>query len=721
MAAPTVETRRVPKHDPDSRYEQGSDVDERGEHPLDNAENHTLFTRLWTWWVETRDAHTESRSKRLRDHEFKDGRQWDPEEEAEIRDRGQEPLVFNLIKLMVDWVVGTERRTRIDWNVLPREDDDVEGAQLKKNLLKYTSDVNKTGWHRSLAFEDAAISGVGFLEDCVVKATNEEPCASRYQDWRGIWWDAHSRDPLFDDCRFMFRRKYLDLDYAEAMFPERVEALRRAATCNLDPGLELLEDDSMLPALFAGAQNALSRSIAIAMGRARERVSVWECWYREPRREKRLESVFGAEDPLHGAAFDPANPEHAAAEQNGLFSLTEGVTDVMRVAFFCESGLLEVKDSPYKHGRFPFTAIWGYRDHLDGMPYGIVRQVIDPQRDYNKRRSKALFLLSTNQVLFEDGTIDEEGEDEVFAEIARPDGRIRVRTGALADNRFQIRPGQDLAMGHVRMMEEDKENILEVSGVTRENVGQSSNAVSGKAILAKQQQGAVSTAALFDNLRLAVQDSGEKQLANIEQFMSLPKKFRVLGADGAAKWVMANQPIYDPYTGEVEFANDITKRSADFVVDQQDYRETIRMAQSESLFELIGNIATSAPEPALALLPMAIDLTDLPNKAQMANIVRQMIGQPAPGDEQGEEAQAAKAAQEQQQAEEAALAKAERKAATRLTNAKAAQAESAATRNTVQGRREALDTAGMVNAAVPLAPAADRLWDGSKPTLEREP
>lgn len=723
MGAPTLRYRTRRAHDPDERYQARAgmlaDPDDGllgQQHPMDSDANRDLFTRLWTWWIETRDLHYDARQRRLRDHEFYDGRQWTAEEDAEIRGRGQEPLVFNLLKLMVDWVIGTERRTRIDWNVLPRTDDDVEMAPLKKQLLKYVSDVNKTGWQRSFAFKDMAISGLGWLEDCVVSAKNEEPCTSRYQDWKGMWWDAYSRDMLLQDCRFLFRRKWLDLDYAIAMFPTREAMLRANAATLLDPGVELLEDDSLLPALFAGSRDMLAKSIAVATGRARQRVAVWECWYADPQRKSRFESLFGDDDPLNGEFYDESKPTHVTAKDDPIYTLTEGVTDVMRLAFFCEGGLLDVKDSPYKHGRFPFTPIWAYRDHLDGMPYGVIRQSIDPQRDYNKRRSKSLYLLSINQKIYEDGAIDEATEDDVLDEADRPDGRVRLKKGALTNKAFEIRGNADIAAGHAELMREDKENILETSGVTRENVGQSSNAISGKAILAKQQQGAVSTAEMFDNYRLSIQCSGEKQLSNVEQFMSMPKKFRVLGPDGAQKWVAINQAVYDPQSGEVRFENDITKYSADFVVDQQDYRETVRMAQAESLFELIGNIATSNPNLAAKLLPMALDLTDMPNKAQIAAVARQEAGLPPAGEENGPAALAAQQAAQDARARSDALAEAGAQADIRAKNAKASRDEAEATKATLQGRRDALDTAGMVHAVAPLAPAADRLYDGSKPT-----
>lgn len=723
MAANRFENYRVePKHDPDSRYvpKFGLDPDPSPEpqhvHELDNEENRELFIKLWTWWIEGQDAHFRSRAERLRDHEFYDSRQWTDEEIMELNARGQGAPVFNIIKQMVDWICGTERRTRVDWNVLPREESDVENAAMKKELLKFISDVNKTGWHRSAAFKDMVISGLGWIEDCVVNARNEEPIVSRHQDWKAMYWDPHSRDMQFKDARWLLRKKFLDLDYACAMFPGRSDILKSAAQSRLDPGLELIEDDAMLSSLYVGSRSILSGSVALILGTARQRVAVYEMWYRQPTAFKRLESCCGDDsDPLHNVEFDPANQEHVDASNSNLFSLTEGVTDKMRVAFFVETGLLKVEDSPYKHGEFPFTPLWAFRDHLTGMPYGVVRPAIDPQCDYNKRRSKSLFLLSVNRVLYEDGAIDEADEDNVLAEAARPDGQVRLNKNALAENRFRIDPQLDMMSGHVRLMEEDKENIHESTGVTRENVGQESGAISGRAILAKQQQGAVTTAELFDNYRLAMQVSGEKDLANIEQFMSQPKVFRVLGPDGKARWERVNQPVWDEETQSVRFNNDITQSNADYVVDQQDYRETMRMALAESLFELIGRLQ---PEVAMALLDIAIDLTDLPNKAALASRIRKLNGQPAPGTEDSPEAMQAQQMRDAQQAAEAEAARAAGAAKTRLDNAKAGKAEAETQSTTVKGKREALDVAGIVSAVAPLAPAADRLWDGSRPQLQ---
>ena len=84
--------------------------------------------------------------------------------------------------------------------------------------------------------------------------------------------------------------------------------------------------------------------------------------------------------------------------------------------------------SPYRHNRFPFIPIWCYRKGRDKTPYGMVRNLRDPQEDLNKRRSKALFILSANRMIADDDAF--ENWDEAAEELARPDGILKKKKGA---------------------------------------------------------------------------------------------------------------------------------------------------------------------------------------------------------------------------------------------------------------------------------------------------
>ena len=116
-------------------------------------------------------------------------------------------------------------------------------------------------------------------------------------------------------------------------------------------------------------------------------------------------------------------------------------------------------------------------------------------------------------------------------------------------------------------------------GINNENLGRQTNAISGAAIEARQNQGAVGTTEPFDNLRYAIQVQGEKQLSLAEQFMSEEKIIRLTGEKGKIDWLRINQPEVQP-DGSVRYLNDMTASRADFVVSEQDYAGTLRRSCS---------------------------------------------------------------------------------------------------------------------------------------------
>ena len=132
---------------------------------LDNGKNQRLHQRLLGLYTREMDRQAENRRDMALDEDIYDNIQWTEEDAQTLKDRGQTPLVFNVTATTVDWVIGTEKRARTDFKVLPRRKEDDQPAQRKSELLKYLSDVNHSTFGVSRAFEDAAKVGVGWMED----------------------------------------------------------------------------------------------------------------------------------------------------------------------------------------------------------------------------------------------------------------------------------------------------------------------------------------------------------------------------------------------------------------------------------------------------------------------------------------------------------------------------------------------------------------------------
>ena len=607
-------------------HEDGPKPAKRQDGTLTKIEREQRLEKIQDWWLITREAHADNRLEMRSDADFYDHIQWTEEDMQILRSRNQAPLVYNKIKIAIDWIIGSERRSRVDHKVLPRTEEDLQEANIKQSLLKYISDTSRTPFERSKAFEDAAKVGVGWMEEGLRGDEDEEPIFQRHLAWANIWWDAQSRRLDMDDCRFMFRSLWLDLDIAVELFPKHARALVEQATQNIFPNSETPDEDFDLPALFQQV-DSYGRSryrttysgIVDAPRKARRRVRVIECWHKVPKGSQRIWSS----DSFGGETYDEKNEHMVDEVQNGLATLTDAITLQMEVCIFIPGTLLYHKERPYAHNRFPFTPIWCFRRDRDGMPYGFIRGAKDAQMDLNKRMSKALYILSTRQTIYETEAIPD--VDEWQAQIANPAGMLEVRSGALSGNRIEIKDNTDIQQGHVQLMQLDADHIMDVSGVTRENMGMETNSQSGVAVEKKQNQGQMTSAGLFDNLRLAVQIGGEKTLSLAEQFIIKERQIRITGEgpDGGMSFLKLNQPMFDEQLGRWVWENDISRAHADFVVDQQDFRESMRMALGEKLLELVGQLP---PEIGLNLLDLVVEMIDLPQRDEIVRRIRSLTG-----------------------------------------------------------------------------------------------
>lgn len=623
------ENTRVKSGLPARLAEEGIDTEYVGEEEpkgnvLDDEAHHLLHVRLLGFYQRELDRQNPNRIQQAIDEDYYDNDQWTEEDAQVLRDRGQAPICYNVISQTINWIIGSEKRGRTDFNVLPRGKEDAKPAERKSQLLKYLSDVNRTPFHRSRAFEDAVKVGIGWVEDGVTDDDDKEPVYSRYESWRNMLYDTAGTEYDIEDCRYVIRNKWLDLDVGIAFFPDRVALLERSASASDRYGADLANGDEVMD-FSEDERETLGRGLAEHSG-DRKRVRMLEVWFKTPERVQKI-----TDGPMSGDVVDPNNPQHAEAVQAGMVG--ERMMMRMNVAIMTTSGLCYVGPSPYRHNRYPFTPIFGYRRGRDGMPYGVIRSLRDIQDDINKRASKAQFILSTNKTIMEEGAVKDMAE--FMEEVARPDGVIVVQ----ANKRLDINVDRELAASHMQLMSQGINMIQSVSGVTDEQMGKTTNAKSGVAIQARQEQGAMSTSKLFDNLRLAVQIQGEKQLSLIEQYFADQKQFRITNQRMQPEFIDINDGLPE---------NDITRTKADYIISDAEWRASMRQAAADQLMEMMTRLP---PEVSMVMLDLVVESMDLPNREELVKRIRQVTGQRDPDATEltPEEQQAEQAKQQQAQ------------------------------------------------------------------------
>lgn len=667
---------------------------------LDTPEALTLHQKLMGWYVHELDRQSENRVEMAMDEDFYDHIQWTDEEVAVLQARGQAPLVFNVTQTTINWVLGTQRRMPRDFRVLPRRKEGGKSAQRKSELLKHVGDENRSDFEWSEAFQMAVRAGLGWMECGQGRPEEGIKVYDRHEDWRSMLWDSTSRRYDLLDARYLFRTKWLDEDIAAALWSKRKGVIGRSAASTLLGFYDTDEmgDQAMDSQEAAYFRDAMGTARTAQFGISRQRVRVIECWFKLV--DQKAMVIKGGQ--FSGELFDEWSPGHWSEISNGFATVTARPMEVIHVALMTDSGLLDLRPSPYRHNRYPFTPVWGYRRRRDGMPYGMIRGIRDIQRDLNKRASKALHHLSSTRVVINENSIPSDGIDAVRDEAARPDAVLVWKGIAPPD----IQTDTNLAAAHVEMMSRDGEMIQQIGGVTDENLGRRTNASSGIAIQRRQDQGALSTSMFFENMRLSRSIHGEKQMVLVETYYDEKDEFRITDSRGNPDF----RPINDG-----DPANAIAEFKADFIISEDDWRASARQAQAEALLELAKQLAQTAPQLVVGMLDLIVEALDVPKRDELVKRIRSVTGQSDP-DADPDNPDPETLAQQQAQAEQSAMAKraaeaelGAKEADARKKLAEAMKIERGATTDVIEQLRAAMEVAVQIAGASVVAEAADRV------------
>jgi hypothetical protein len=644
------------------------------------------------------EAHRQSlnRARMAKCESFYDSEQWAYDKAEELRGRGQPVVTVNEVKPAIDWLLGTERRMRVDFTVVPdlsHQDDSYEAAeddaQVKTKLLKYLDDTNKSTFERSWASEDQLKAGIGWIEVALRGDRTGVPIYVGCESWRNILWDSQAQKRDLSDARYLFRIKVVDLDVALACFPDKAAQIERC----VQTGDQLTVFSEWMGGMgasiqgldaFAGLEDPLDyvTNKPVDLFNSRKRVLLLECWSREP--VQRRPAVIGLADPVQFR---------------------------IRLSIMTEHDTLLEGWSPYRHDRLPFIPIWGYRNRRTGLPYSPIWPLIGAQELLNTRMSRAAFEAASNQIELEVGAVDETAMDidQIRAEYNDPNGMPVFAHGALSAGKVRRQTDQQARMTEQLLLADRESTFLRsMSGVNADNRGERSNVTSGRAVLAKQEQGSLLTAELFDNQFFGRALEGEITLSLVEQAMLAPRAFKEPGAP-AGEVTRINVPQEDG-----SYLNDISARRAKFALGEQAWKQTYAEAAFESLFEVLTQLASAAPQVVVNLLDLVFDMhPNLPRKRAVVNRMRQLNKQTDPDgkitpEQQAEQEQAKKVAQQQFELQMAQLI-----AQVEEARAKGTKLNTEAMANRLKAVRDAAEAASMLASVPELAPITDSLLKSS--------
>jgi hypothetical protein len=462
-----------------------------------------------------------NRYEAMDDLRFSAGEQWDP---VVLLQRKNLPcLVINTIPQFTAQLVGDWRESRKAIKVIPSNDDDVDIASIREDLIRNIEMVSRADRSYDQAFESMVQCGDGAFKVAVEYAKDnvfdQDISIQPVEDVMATVWDRFSVDPTGRDARRVFVDDRIPKDEFTRKWPQAAG------------GSNLLEVDKIDRVTMAGWYD-------------QESYRVTEYW-RMIERQKTI-SLF--ED---GKVFEIDDTTDMAELLH-----THGEVQKTRVAWvryaqmhYCTGWCILAGPYEYRINRVPIIRMSGRIVNIAGrrVRYGLVRFMKDPSRLKNFWRSIAAEQLGyapKAQWLATQSAI--EGRQDSFrkAHLTRDPLLIVNDEAIIGQNIQRIEPPapQSAIFQEVQMNTQD---MKDVSGIQDASLGIRSNETSGKAIMNRQHEGDIASQTYYDNADAALLEAGDVTNQLIPHIYDGTRVIRLIGKDQSIKFQRINDPM-DP-------------------------------------------------------------------------------------------------------------------------------------------------------------------------------
>lgn len=568
---------------------------------------------------------------------YYDGDQIPPQVAAVLEERGQPVECQNLIAPAIDSVLGTEAKTRSDLRVEANyENDDMEKLAEALNAEFYTvCQEMRIDRVRSDAYAGQIKAGLSWVE----VRRNPDVTGPRYIaeqiNRNEVDWDWLSKKPDLRDARWVRRRRWIDLDEAVMLFPQRAETLKNAVgTWDTFDDIERIDGDDVDLRSGWEERQTWSRNEAEYLSTSRDRIMLYVIYYRVYERIPMLVLPTGKM-----VEYDKNNIAHAVAVASGRVKVEMRLVSFIRESWWAGPYHLGDRPCDAPQGMFPLVPFWGFRKDQSGIPYGLVSRMISAQNSYNFRHLKITWLLQASQVIMDSDATNMTAE-QVRKEANRPDGVFILnadrKNKTKAADALQINRDSSVSAQQMQVMEYDRQNIQDCAGIYSSYMGQdTSGVVSGIAVSNLVEQSSTTLAEINDNYTMACNALGELVLNYLLEDLKQKTSYTIVvnrKDKRRRKVVTINTPGDD---GKI--TNDISRLDARIVLAPIDSTPAYRAQLAD---RLIGIIQKLPPQAQSAVIDLVLELVEIPNKDEFIDRVSRALGTQDPQYMTDEEKQA---------------------------------------------------------------------------------
>lgn len=455
------------------------------------------------------------------------GYQW-PMEVRKSRDVERRPcLTINKTRQYCLDIMNDARQNKPAVKVRPVGNDaTVEGSQVMEGIVRHIEYQSNAQAVYDRATATQVPGGVGYwrvLTDYVDPASFDQEIFIRpIKDPMGVFLDPDVMEPDASDMRYGFIFEDIPRDQFEYEYPDFKDKVGQSTLNSLD----WLDD---------------------------KHVRRCEYYRRTETRFKLVWSINPLDQQPVILRDDQVPKEILAPILADPATKTRDACDY-QVQWFKIVGDQIVERGEWVGSTIPIVRVIGEENIIDGRldRKGHVRNLKDPQRMYNYWSSSAVeqvALQSKSPYLAPAKAIEGYGTVWGTANTVNhsvlPWNHMDDEGNAIPAPQRQEPPA--MAQGYIAGMQMASEEFRMASGQYQEDLGEQSNATSGRAITARQRSGDNATYHFIDNQAIGIRYTGKILIEIIPKIYDTPRVIKILGEDGTESSVRIDPQAQKEY------------------------------------------------------------------------------------------------------------------------------------------------------------------------------
>jgi len=508
-------------------YDEAADQEKAAKTAKEKTELLVMLDRNFTYsldhpsWVTGRKVMVEC-------FKYAEGEQWTPSELDVLKERQQPPTVNNQVSVTINSLMGTvtEQQYRIGFRGR-NEAPDAMVADGLSDLFLYIRQSNDLEFEETDMAVDGFTCGLGAIEVSVEFDDLYNPeIKLKSKDALVVYPDPDSkRYDWNEDANFISTSEWFPLDDVVARYPKAKAEL------------EGLFSDDASNISGSGSQPALVDSFKqenyVDQNHRKLRIITQE--YKKPTREC-IYLMDGTGEVILEANWKAE--EHKDQVEGVDYEKIERLKKRICKAVYCSSVLLEHKITRNEY--FSLIPYWAYR-RKNGAPFGPISLALTMQDAINKRESKALHLLNTNQTVAERSAITDVTKYQ--EEIHKPDGVAIVEDGAVSQEKLVMRNNVELAAAQLELHRKAQEDFYRVTGIDPRIAQNTQEIRSNAGLKRKFSEATKPVARLFANLRRTRKITGRVILERVQNYFTKEKTFLITDNENTAREVNMTAPM----------------------------------------------------------------------------------------------------------------------------------------------------------------------------------